>query len=371
MAKQTFTTGQVLTAAQMTSLQQTAMLGGASSAKIASYVLVAADAGDAITMSNAGATTITVNTGLFAAGDIVTIINLGAGVCTITAGTATVSTSGSLALAQNQGGVLRFTGTSAAIFLQFATPASGDIEGVTAGTGISGGGTSGTVTVTNSMATAIDAKGDLIAGTGADAFSRLGVGANNTILTADSAEATGLKWATPASGGGMTLITTTTWNNTVGTYTYSSLGSYKQIVFIGQNLKHSSSAASSEWNLRLNGSTANSYGQSIIQMNGTTYSGTVNHNQASKMILSVPAGSTLGASGGGANFDGDFMLTLPDYGSAQYKGVFWSGGSCQDGTRCISIGNGHFSDTTAITSVTLFMTSGNFESGTMRVYGVS
>jgi hypothetical protein len=147
MAKQTFTTGQVLTAAQMTSLQQTAMLGGAASAKTASYVLVAADAGDAITMSNAGATTITVNTGLFATGDIVTIINIGAGACTITAGTATVTTSGSLVLAQNQGGVLRFTSPSEAIFLQFATPASGDIEGVTAGTGLSGGGTSGTVTL--------------------------------------------------------------------------------------------------------------------------------------------------------------------------------------------------------------------------------
>jgi hypothetical protein len=147
MAKQTFTTGQVLTAAQMTSLQQTAMLGGAASAKTASYVLVAADAGDAITMSNAGATTITANTGLFATGDIVTIINIGAGVCTITAGTATVTTSGSLVLAQNQGGVLRFTSPSEAIFLQFATPASGDIEGVTAGTGLSGGGTSGTVTL--------------------------------------------------------------------------------------------------------------------------------------------------------------------------------------------------------------------------------
>ena len=149
MAKQTFTTGQVLTAAQMTSLQQTAMLGGAANAKVASYVLVAADAGTAISMSNASATTITANTGLFAAGDIVTIINLGAGVCTITAGTATVATSGSLALAQNQGGVLRFTSASAAIFLQFATPASGDIEGIVTGTdsGLSGGATSGTVTL--------------------------------------------------------------------------------------------------------------------------------------------------------------------------------------------------------------------------------
>ena len=81
----------------------------------------------------------------------------------------------------------------------WVTDAAGDITGVTAGTGISGGGTSGTVTVTNSMATAIDAKGDLIGGTGADTFSRLAVGANGTVLTADSAEATGLKWATPAA----------------------------------------------------------------------------------------------------------------------------------------------------------------------------
>jgi len=86
----------------------------------------------------------------------------------------------------------------------WVTDAAGDITGVTAGTGISGGGTSGTVTVTNSMATAIDAKGDLVAGTGADAFARLAVGTNGQVLVADSAEATGLKWAT-ASGGGKVL----------------------------------------------------------------------------------------------------------------------------------------------------------------------
>jgi hypothetical protein len=151
-------------------------------------------------MSAAGATTITVNTSLFAAGDTVFIQNLGAGVCTVTAGTATVATSGSLVLAQNQGGELYFTSASAAVFFQYATPASGDIEGVTAGTGISGGGTSGTVTITNSMATAIDAKGDLVVGTGADTFSRLAAGTNTYVLTADSAEATGLKWAAPSSG---------------------------------------------------------------------------------------------------------------------------------------------------------------------------
>jgi hypothetical protein len=222
MAKQTFTTGQVLTAAQMTSLQQTAMLGGDASAKVASYVLVAADAGTAISMSNGSATTITVNTGLFAAGDIVTIINLGAGVCTITAGTATVTTSGSLALAQNQGGVLRFTSASAAIFFQFATPASGDIEGVTAGTGISGGGTSGTVTITNSMATEITTKGDLVVGTGSGTFARLPVGATNFTLVADSSVSpTGLKWAAPAGNSfvGCSLTASGNQSTTGGTAT--------------------------------------------------------------------------------------------------------------------------------------------------------
>jgi hypothetical protein len=135
MAKQTFSVGQTLTAAQMTSLQQTAMLGGAASAKTASYTLVASDAGSAISMSNASATTITVNTALFAAGDTVQITNLGVGVCTITAGTATVNTASSLALAQYESGTLDFESTSAAIFVKGAgaAAASGGMTSLASG----------------------------------------------------------------------------------------------------------------------------------------------------------------------------------------------------------------------------------------------
>ena len=83
-----------------------------------------------------------------------------------------------------------------------------DINGITAGTGITGGGTSGTVTVTNSMATEIDAKGDLVVGTGADTFARLAVSDNGSTLVADSSATTGLRYtptglSNPIINGGM------------------------------------------------------------------------------------------------------------------------------------------------------------------------
>ena len=46
--------------------------------------------------------------------------------------------------------------------------------------------------------TLIDAKGDLVVGTAADTAARLGVGSNGQVLTADSAQASGVKWAAAA-----------------------------------------------------------------------------------------------------------------------------------------------------------------------------
>ena len=117
MAIQSFSVGQVLTAAQVNALQANDYNQTVSN-KTASYTLVAADKGTRITMSSTSATTITVNTSLFSAGDTLFIQNLNTGVSTITAGTATVTTSSSLALAQWEGGTLYFTSASAAIFFK-------------------------------------------------------------------------------------------------------------------------------------------------------------------------------------------------------------------------------------------------------------
>jgi hypothetical protein len=119
----------------------------------------------------------------------------------------------------------------------------GDITAVTAGTGISGGGTSGAVTITNSMATEIAAKGDLIAGTGAATFDNLTVGANATVLTADSTTATGLKWAT-ASAGALTKIVTGTFTTAADTgSTFNScFSSTYEFYLIEMSVKASGSA---------------------------------------------------------------------------------------------------------------------------------
>jgi hypothetical protein len=90
----------------------------------------------------------------------------------------------------------------------------GDITAVTAGTGISGGGTSGAVTITNDMATTITTNGDLLYGTGSGTYTRRGIGSTGNVLTVSGGVPV---WSAPAGGGKVLQVVSATYSTQTST----------------------------------------------------------------------------------------------------------------------------------------------------------
>tara|TARA_R110000868_G_scaffold4129_2_gene25088 strand:+ start:34 stop:936 length:903 start_codon:yes stop_codon:yes gene_type:complete len=213
--------------------------------------------------------------------------------------------------------------------------------------------------------TPLTTKGDLFTFTTVDA--RIGVGANGTVLTADSAEATGLKWA--ASSSGLTLVAAPTSFSAVSAVSVDNVfsASYDYYKVLIQLTANSVTGAYLNWRARVGGSDNTTAGNYQWGSYGTVNTG----------------GGASGGEGSGASATSARLVYMDASGFSYVDSTFYNPYSASIETGYTSLsdnegGNsmriyqasGNMAVSTSYTGFTLLPTSGTI-TGKVSVYGYS
>jgi hypothetical protein len=194
-------------------------------------------------------------------------------------------------------------------------------------------------------------------------------------IVADSAETTGLKWVTPAAGG-MTLISETS-ASALSSLTFSSLGSYKQLLILWSGIVHSA-VASTAFELRLNNDSGSNYSVRQVYSNTTT---TQNYAESTNTAGGIYV-STFGYDAKNANIQHQSQgwVLIDNYTSAtKFKQITGQWAYSDNGGTGLSnaiYNNTVYRSTSAVTSIDIVRTSGsatfsNTANTTIRLYGLS
>jgi hypothetical protein len=248
---------------------------------------------------------------------------------------------------------------------------SGDISGVTAGTGITGGGTSGTVTITNDMATTITASGDIVVGTGSGTYDNLPIGTTGQVLTADTTVSPyKVKWATASAAKNFTLVNAggTSLSGTTTTISGITDADDLLIYVLGGSLNTGGGTLA----VRLNTDTASNYYSAGGILNAySTYN--VNGVDDLNSWLGSPTSSFYcGANSSNAASVFSLAMRVSGCNSSGVKvmqqqfGASPGGGNGQQ----VGISGGYYNSSSVITSISIVSRTGGytFDAGTVYVY---